>query len=126
MWLSSMWKVSRFVSAARAVCQSGPIVCAKRSKWMMMNTHMSGGKCRIPLCRSERSAEQKWIYLACIPNFWDEGQENSIPRSVSSSPGANDRASVTQILPLEGELLADSHCPEFCGRRGTKTRPEFR
>jgi hypothetical protein len=39
---------------------------------MTMNTHMSGGNCRIPLCRCERSAERKWIYLACIPGFRDE------------------------------------------------------
>jgi hypothetical protein len=42
MWLDNMWNVSRFVSAASAVHQSDPIISAIRSKWMMVNTHMSG------------------------------------------------------------------------------------
>lgn len=68
---------------------------------MMMNTHMSGGICRIPLCRSERSAERKWIYLACIPNIWGVVQEMSIAWTVSWNPSANDRAPETLALPLE-------------------------
>lgn len=68
---------------------------------MMMNTQMSGGKCMIPFCRSERSAERKWIYLACIPNFWSVAHEISIAWSVSLSPSANDRASETPALPLK-------------------------
>ena len=63
------------------------------------------GRMQDPSCRSERSAERKWIYLACILDFLGQLHLNSIPWPVSSGPGANDRASVTRILPPEWEII---------------------
>lgn len=87
-------------SCLRRAPYSNPVLSfpLKECKWMMMNTHTSGGKCRIPLCRRERSAEQKWIYLACIPGFRDEHKKNSIQWPVS-------RTMVPMIEPQRGR-----HC----------------